>query len=654
MSLGLTRDSMLNLAELAQLKEENEKHSGPDITLEDGKDETLVMHLSTHEIEALDEAEMKAQEEEIATRKTEKLDEGSGGTIPDTTSRMSGDSDDSFHSATSELGKMESKEDSELSQPSAPAPAPETSYGAYSGFSTDYAEYENYDFAAYNGNHLLVAGNKSQKPFWCCLFPWINKGEDDDDTDMQSSEEMKNGQESFVDVQENGRDGPPLRSGSKDDDEVSTGSDVFGERLSDKDRQAVLARLRLVEPDAKSPASPGAGAEPAPAEPSPVEIEKGLLNETDAKKPRSRSILKRPSTLSGANLKDAGDNGSLDAKGKRRSLFPSYETKSKPNKNLNVDFSPMARVLTVKSQKDMDEKEKSEIWWQRSDYEEFRKTGRMITKAMLEGGSEIWLATNQSWQLPNKDKHATLKNACSLAEQHAAFEKGDVSAKKNYEETRDKWWHKFGHSRRGLEHIASIDEGRQRQNNVRTALRAVVEEQRRQKVFRREDPEKLRMVSLQHTSWARDLALAAGASDADAVQMNFDDESRKSREFYLLKFSRSNQMNVHSTKKASVPAFMKPALSLQVQPSILDANTVPQICYRQTQHRRRASGAPTAPSSTTSKADKAEQTMQIKLDDDKSSSSSMAKQAAGFASGEEIGNMSSVLTGMGIAVGGES
>jgi hypothetical protein len=61
----------------------------------------------------------------------------------------------------------------------------------------------------------------------------------------------------------------------------------------------------------------------------------------------------------------------------------------------------------------------------------------------------------------------------SLAERQAAFKKGDLNAKKEYEETRDKWWHKFGHSRRGLEHVASIDEDRQRQANVRAAVKAV-------------------------------------------------------------------------------------------------------------------------------------------------------------------------------------
>ena len=296
----------------------------------------------------------------------------------------------------------------------------------------------------------------------------------------------------------------------------------------------------------------------------------------------------------------------------------------------------------------MTEEEKAAIWWQRSNYEEFRRTGRMISKAMLEGGSEIWLATNQSWQTPNKDKQSTLSSATSLAERHAAFSNGDLDAKREYEETRDKWWHKFGHSRRGLEHIASIDEGRQRQNNVKAALKAVVDEQRRQKVFRREDPEKLRMVSLQHTSWARDLAMAAGASDADAVQMNFDEDSRKSREFYLLKFSRSNQMKVHTTQKASVPAFMKPALSM-VQPSRLDANTVPQIRFRQSQNKKRI-----APSQSEGKKEQVDSvTVPKRAEED--IASSMAKQAAGFASGEHIGNMSSVLTGMGaIPVAGGS
>lgn len=668
MSLGLARDSMINLAELASQKELEDSSENlstgaarlssfapsKDIKLEDGQDDNLVMRLSTHEIGKMD---MATDGLEIDPAEDEERYDDAKPSI-DGPPEMVGDHDSVNSDTASQLGvKQVASLDSTSQEPSGTSP---TSYGSYAGFAADYSEYEHYGhYSAYSGIPVVMGEKNSNQSFWCCLFPWMAAPPplESEDNNMISSMDLDTKQESLVTVQE-GRTsstGPPSRSGSKDDDEVSTGSDVFGEKLSDKDRQAVLARLRLAQPDATGPVSPPMDTDNPAGTVAIIEPkQKGLLNGiVSAKRMQMKGILRKASTISRNNLNDALCSGgnSTDGVSKRRSLFPSYETVNKPKKNLHVEFSPMARVLTVKSHKDMDEDEKGGIWWQRSDYEEFRKTGRMITKAMLEGGSEIWLATNQSWQLPNKDRQSTLKHAVSLAEQHAAFTKGDITAKKEYEETRDKWWHKFGHSRRGLEHIASIDEGRQRQTNVKTALRAVIEEQRRQKVFHREDPEKLRMVSIQHTSWARDLALAAGASDADAVQMNFDDGSRKSREFYLLKLSRTNQTKVHSTQKASVPAFMKPAMTLQVQPSRLDANTVPQIRYRQAQHKRHNSLAQ-APASTSEKKPTIEETAKIvpiKSEEDISISkpSSMAKQAAGFASGEEIGNMSTVLTGMG-------
>ena len=647
MPLGLAKDSMLNLAEMAQQREHDddvnsEEKVNSDIRLEDGDEDTLVMHLATHEIQALDEIDFAEEsKDDSLTAEEEAYGESKVASASDTI----GDGDSLRNSAAAQLDAP-STQSSERETSSAKSSTPNgtaTSYGNYTGFSSDYSEYEHYgDYSTYG---KLDVFNKKDQPFWCCLMPWAKRQEQVEAMDGTSSVLQQGpGQESMVDVQENSHSGQLSRSSSKDDDEVSTGSDVLGERLSDKDRQAVLARLRLAQPDAKGSVSPTSE---IPSAGAPVVVKKGLLNEivnseVGSTQFRAKGILRRSSMLSGNNLKDSSANSSVDGRARaRRSLFPSYETSSKTKKNLHVEFSPMARVLTVVSHKDMDEKEKGEIWWQRSDYEEFRKTGRMITKAMLEGGSEIWLATNQSWQLPNRDKQATLTSAFSLAGQHAKFQKGDVSAKTQYEQTRDKWWHKFGHSRRGLEHIASIDEGRQRQNNVRSALRSVIEEQRRQKLFHREDPEKLRMVCIQHTSWARDLALASGASDADAVQVDFDDESRKSREFYLLKFSRSNQMKVHSTQKASVPAFMKPVLAVPVQGSLLDANTVPQIRYRQTQIRRLASVAPAPTEKSKGKP------MPLKLNEDEKPTSSMAKQAAGFASGEQVGNMSHILTGMG-------
>jgi hypothetical protein len=156
-----------------------------------------------------------------------------------------------------------------------------------------------------------------------------------------------------------------------------------------------------------------------------------------------------------------------------------------------------------------------------SDYEEFRKTGRIITRAMEEGGSEIWLSPAE----PPVEGSELLG---------------------------DQWWHKFGHSRRGLEHVVSVEEGRQRQVNVRQAIHAVLQEQARQCRRNAADSEKLRSVSLHFTTWAKDLALAAGASDADAVTTEFS-TSRKSREFYLLQMKGQTSLR---------PQFMQPPASV--------------------------------------------------------------------------------------------
>lgn len=764
MSLGLAKDSMLNLAELAASQKVDESTAttttatgtGDDekvkvlhdssklLSLEDASEEALVMRLSTHEImenvESLEEAEVQGQETTTATFTTVVSTEGvtasssndtktatsshqkqdvSNGNVPvpslpengtlglsiDTAptirissnaatithqkknkknyNRIDSDTLSEASETPSELSDKikvtETTATAATSSSAATSPSPSkvspSSYGAYSGFHHDYSDYENYGDYNLAGTPMMILGPKSplhessrgqREPFWCCLFPWINYSSANSALPPSEYSEEATPQESLVHVNGSGngngtkdtamqkqkqKQDSGTSSDDNDEDETSTvGSDVFGEKLSDKDRQAVLARLRLASPDVASSSETD-------------ESGSGLLNGLNSMEGSDnmsrpittpKSILKQTSSLTSRTNLQLGGGGANAASGgasaeakRRRSLFPSYETKKKSNKNLHTEFSPMARVLTVKSHKDMDGEEKSAIWWQRSDYEEFRKTGRMITRVMLQGGSEVWLATNQSWQTPNKDRQTTLKHAFSLAERQAAFHKGDVNAKKEYEDTRDKWWHKFGHSRRGLEHIASIDEGRQRQTNVKTAIRAVVEEQRRQKVFNREDPDKLRMVSLQHTSWARDLSMAAGASDADAVRMNFDDISRKSREFYLLKFSRSNQMTVTNTKKANVPAFMKPALSMKtVQPSRLDANTVSQIRFRQGAHKKRSAVAPITRAESVPIKSESEAT---------ASDSKMAKQAAGFASGEEVGNMSAVLTGMGpIPVAGQS
>ena len=79
----------------------------------------------------------------------------------------------------------------------------------------------------------------------------------------------------------------------------------------------------------------------------------------------------------------------------RCSLFPtSYEVNgSKSNKC--VSFSPYARCLRIEPQ-NLNNDDKSRIWWQKSDYEDFARVGRIISKSMLEVGSEIWLRPKSS------------------------------------------------------------------------------------------------------------------------------------------------------------------------------------------------------------------------------------------------------------------
>jgi hypothetical protein len=653
MPLGLAKDSMINLAEMAAEKPESSKN-----TIEGEVDEEMVMQVATHNI-AKDRASLilgggggggggdgvplgefardslgqfSAEDDSNDLAELERLvraqeaAQAAGGDI----SRSSSiGSDDAALRFVDDMDKQEKDEEEAEEEKSS------TSYGKYAGFAADYTEYDSYadpgSYTSYAFKRSSVidvksdGSGKTEGGLWCCLFPWIG-GPSQEELEYQKWKDQYSGVPSQA--------AAPMRSPSKDDDSVSTGSGVFGEKLSAKDRQAVLARLRLAQPD---PAVSGTN----PSESTDAvnkEKGKGLLNGIVSPKDGGsmRSILRRPSTFSQLGLNKLNNQSSESSykdgkQKKRRSLFPAYEVPKEGKKNLHVEFADMARVMTVKSHKEMDEGDKADVWWQRSDYDEFRRTGRMIVRAMLEGGSEIWLATSQSWQMPNQGRQTTLKNALSLSEQKKAFEKGDINAKRQYEAARDKWWHTFGHSRRGLEHIASIDEGRQRQGNVRTAVKSVVDEQWRQKAFRRDDPEKLRMVSIQHSSWARDLALAAGASDADVLRQNFDDSNRRSREFYLLKFSRTQSSNSAPTESGKVvPAFMRPVMPISVGPNRMDVNTLSSIKFRNAQTKKATPKPPTLVKPLSAE-----------------SRESMAKQAAGYASGKEGLNMSAVLTGMG-------
>jgi hypothetical protein len=728
MPLGLAKDSMVNLAELVSRMEDEANASGGSGSgqvdyYSDGGGETLI-EVDPGSVRPDDEINtvLSTDSKDSAVAEDEPADHHHGSIVPSgSLSQKSGESSQqpleqptqAMTPSSDEVGGASAAEVGVVPPPGvvpSSSTTPDTDkasngsdvgsvdsstqrgrlVGQYSGFVADYSDFDSYSFYdsysgfANNGKGVSVATHFEpysirQEPWWCCLFPWAGGDRMIENDEMilvhgSADSASVSTETSAVPVK-----AETARNSGREDDETSVGSDVFGEKLSDKDRQAVLARLRLAQPDAGSGSSPhgnnGVGA--VGGDPSsgagtvtgPHGGDRGFLNDvgygangTVRKSPKS--ILRRTSTsVGGKKGLDSLSNSKRDRASQRRSLFPNYEKQAEVKKDLHVTFAPMARVITIKSLKDMEADEKGDVWWQKGDYEEFRRTGRMITKAMLEGGSEVWLATNQSWQLPNQGKAATFHRASSLADRHAAFQKGDVNAKIDYEDTRDKWWHKFGHSRRGLEHIASIDEGRQRQANVKTSIRAVLDEQRRQRVFHREDPEKLRMVYIQNTSWAKDLSLASGASDADAVAKDFDDESRRSREFYLLKFSRANApTNAPKSATAVVPAFMKPIVTMPVPANRFDANTTSQIRYRQTQQTGATAattlGASKKLPSSTAAAVAAqagqgrlsiEVSVRVPINDDRDDSSkdSMAKKAAGYASGNEIANMSAVLTGMG-------
>jgi len=543
-------------------------------------------------------------------------------------------------SSATVVGKKPVIEGDKSSVPTNPAASPSTkkgkasSYGQYTGFANDYADYEEanmtYDLDPYAPT---VFGKKEGSSLWCCLMPWVPPSLKDKATTEGIEEPLS----------ENAAKG--LSKSSEDADETaSTGSDVYGEKLTDKEQKAVLARLRLPQPEAaETILSPDA----KPSSPRPEEPTETKTSTEDAAPPtKHRSILKRTSAKANTAAALVQKKMSMTEAGSRRSLFPQYEKKgTKVKHDKHVSFAPMARVVTVKARADMSFLEKSQVWWQKKDYDDFKKTGRIIAKAMLEGGSEVWLATNKSWQAPIKRVSAlpagssrSKSDAVSQPRAYHMSERGGIQREQvpgenaSTDDTGMKWWCTFGHSRRGLEHIASINEGRERQANVKTAIRMVVDEQRRQRIYRKEDSEKLRMVSLQYTSWARDLSLAAALADSEAVRSNFSQEA-KSREFYLLKQAKANDGNA----RHSIPSFMTtPAPT--VPPQLLDANTSSQIRYRRSQVVPVSQLAPrTSQSSLVSNA-----RSEVVRD---TAQSKMAKKAAGF--GIENKNMSAVLSGMG-------
>lgn len=288
-------------------------------------------------------------------------------------------------------------------------------------------------------------------------------------------------------------------------------------------------------------------------DPQPKPI-KGILKRIVIKPPAPSKSDRRLITIQHSN-RDSDINNGI----KRRSILPTYETASirsalsvegsdHAHVSKSVSFSPMARVMPVLPRSEMSYYLRSTIWWQRNDYDDFKKTGRIIAKAMIQGGSEIWLQTSNAWgnsqgkrsrPAPPSDEGERYNAEYKSALKKYGVEEED-EGNSDDDDVGNKWWCKFGHSRRGLEHISSIGEGRQRQRLVNSSIAAVLEEQRRQRISRR-DSRKIGSISLQYTGWAKDLARAAGEADEEAVKSKFYSRAKCRLSYLNTKLLRKTQ-----------------------------------------------------------------------------------------------------------------
>eukprot|EP00535_Pseudo-nitzschia_heimii_P002306 CAMPEP_0197188566 /NCGR_PEP_ID=MMETSP1423-20130617/18023_1 /TAXON_ID=476441 /ORGANISM="Pseudo-nitzschia heimii, Strain UNC1101" /LENGTH=382 /DNA_ID=CAMNT_0042640433 /DNA_START=264 /DNA_END=1408 /DNA_ORIENTATION=+ len=282
----------------------------------------------------------------------------------------------------------------------------------------------------------------------------------------------------------------------------------------------------------------------------------------------------------------------------RRSHFPLSHAKRESKSEKHVSFSPYARCLKLEPQ-NLSDDEKSRLWWQKSDYDDFARVRRIISKTSLENSSEIWLRSmsassskimvsnevEQNSETKTKDDTMTESLSPPSTSANSPLHCDDLSESNSQKvsEIRGKWWHEFGHSRRGLEHMESAAEGRQRHLSTQSAIRTVLEEQRRQELFLPKgyyDVDGVRTAYLKVTQWARILARATGESDAVALRTNFESR-RKRREHYLKEhFDRSTEY-MPSSNDMHLPTFIK----ILVRPNSfskttkLDANTISQISF---------------------------------------------------------------------------
>lgn len=253
---------------------------------------------------------------------------------------------------------------------------------------------------------------------------------------------------------------------------------------------------------------------------------------------RSGGIMKRqagyPQQRKGVNLRV------------RQSFVPVLYQPRSPNRQAlsrRVRFTPTKAVVRICPLDRVTAEEKAATWWSENDFADIKKEISLLVRP-----DEI---------------ESLAEQLLSNGENEAPVSQSWLSKKSSA------WWHKYGDSRRGLERYASPSEAPQIMRSSKEAIRQVLMEQERQEREHRcwvvwpfgrrfagsdEGSRRMAQVYKDYTAWAVDLALASGASDADAVRTDFDDTKRKTREYYLLKQLRSNDMKFHR----HMPAFMAP------------------------------------------------------------------------------------------------
>lgn len=411
----------------------------------------------------------------------------------------------------------------------------------YTGF--DYTTYNSdYDYHSYADPYALSSSTSSEdKNIFCCFFP-NNQETDSDDSDDEgkcnklstSNHNLDFEGESDVSIDES------RHNLHEDDLSLSSSSTIGTESREGKEEAKRKDRIKAdgdspslnkmtidIQQKKKNEETNGIANAATNSNNNPKSSPSSKKKEKKPLKGILKHIVTKPDIASQTknNSSERTQDNKNQEPGRRRSILPSYAVQSFDENNTDdnskvssssqtkprLKFSPMAKVVNIPSRGEMSYYTRSLIWWQRNDYDDFKKTGRIIAKAMVCGGSEIWLQTSNAWG-KQQGKGGHLNDATNGTKKDGEEKGEDVGSK---------WWCKFGHSRRGLEHIVSIEEGKQRQRFVNLSVKAVLEEQRRQRMTTK-DPKKIAGVSLQYTSWARDLSAAAGAADAEAVESNFN------------------------------------------------------------------------------------------------------------------------------------